>query len=85
MAKPSDHGTPAIEEVEDEELDKLHNSLISRYILRMMKEWEECGFFDDYLWGAFQDNFENFIEEKFNLASRNNQRQLKLFFRRRDV
>ena len=85
MAKFSNHDTLAIEEVKNEKLNKLHNSFISRYVLRMMKKWKKCEFFDDYLWGAFQDNFENFTEKKFNFANRNNQRKLKLFFRRRGV
>ncbi len=58
---------------------------VDKFILEVLKDWEECGFKDLSLWETFQDTFDGFTEEDFRLAKINNQRRLWDYLRKFSV
>lgn len=58
---------------------------VNEIILKALKEWEELDFRDLSLWEAFQEEFEDFTDENFKLATITHLRKLRDFQRRRGV
>ena len=59
----------------------MNREFFDKTINEALKAWEECGFKDMSLWETFQE-FDNFTEEDFKLASNYNIRRLRDYLRK---
>ena len=58
---------------------------MDKFIKEALKVWKEFGFKDMSVWETFWDDFEDFTEENFKLASIHHQRKLRHYLQKYGV
>ena len=60
-------------------------SRISHYIVLTIEVWEKTKLAFNQLWSSYEEKFENYIERDFKFVNNRQRRELRDFFKQRDV
>ena len=67
------------------DIESTKQSVISRYIKKKIKNWNEYDFKNDNFWKIFHNNFENYTEENFDVVNKNDLQRFRSYFKKWNV